>query len=218
MGDSIDDKTLFGALHGELNTRISARAAISTAHLQTIVAFAAGFIVTKNVGFALAQPMANIALLICVMMPAISFYFIALYAHNDLQIGLLNQCLREIEERNTTLPAEVRFYRKGGLYSASFEARWYSHSAVIMLAMLSPVLLIADLALRMKTAGSQDITDSVVRLLSNSIADPMTLAFSIVLFALTGHNIWRLLWLEKKRQELRDTRLIGASITMVGRT
>lgn len=218
MSDPIDDKALFGALHGELNTRISARAAISTAHLQTIVAFAAGFIVTKNVDLALAQPMANIALLICVMMPAISFYFIALYAHNDLQIGLLNQCLREIEERNTTLPPEIRFYRKGGLYSASYEARWYSHSAVIMLSMLSPVLLIADLALRMKSANSEDLAVKAIELVKNSIGDPLTLAFSVALLALTGHNIWRLLWLERKRQEMRDTRPRAGTISTAGRS
>lgn len=200
MSNCVDEKTLFAGLHGELNSRVGARAAISTAHLQTIVAFAAGFLITKASGPTEGGPSqtAALALMICGLMPAISYYFISLYAHNDLQIGLLNQCLRELEERNLELPEVVRFYRMNGPYSASYDARGFSHAAVIMLAMLSPILITIDTLIRIGPSSF----DALMTMTDN----PAVIVVVVLFLLLNVHNLWRLIWLSKERRRLRDTR------------
>ena len=143
----IDQKTLFTALQAELNSRVIARVTINTAHLQTIIIFVAAFIAAK-VAANSSTPLAAVtrySYFITMIMPLISCYFVMLYKHNDMQIGLLNLCLRRIEEHSQDALAEnIQFYKNNGCYEDSFRARTFSHGAVIGLCLFSPLLVVGD--------------------------------------------------------------------------
>lgn len=142
----LDDKAVFAALQSELNSRISTRASINTAHLQTVVALVAGFIAARAVKgdcVGTSERIEFFSYYLAATIPFISVYFVSLYKHNDIQIGLLNLALKRIEARSwKTLPDSIRFYKVGGDFRASFEARKVSHRAVIGLCCVSPILVL----------------------------------------------------------------------------
>lgn len=132
----IDEKTLFSALYGELNARVSARTTANTAHMQTIAIFASASVVamigaeTTVSGMQFGSP---IYYFLAGFMPLISFYFLSIYDQHDRQIGLLNRHLRKIEEKSQ-IENELKFFtRRAETGLASFGARFQAHFAITAL-------------------------------------------------------------------------------------
>lgn len=181
--NKIDARTLFAALQGEMNSRITARAAINVAHLQVIMAFAGAYLVSAAVD----AKGAGFAAVISALIPLVSFYFVSLYSHNDIQIGLLNRTLRRIEDLSD-LPEQLRFLTVGAESGeASYAARRISHRAVVLLCLTSPALVVASM---------------VMRPWSGPLTDPLpwlALAFAV---AISLANWLRLRRVQKKRDDL----------------
>lgn len=141
----IDQKTLFSALHGELNARVNARTLANTAHMQTISIFASASVIAM-LGGGQSQLGASISgtlyYFLAAFIPFISLYFLVIYDQHDRQIGLLNRHLRRIEEASEDIPTDLRFFERGSQTGvASFGARFQAHLAVSTLGCSSLILL-----------------------------------------------------------------------------
>lgn len=146
----IPPSTIFNSLHSELGARISTRASINTAHIQTIMTFAGGYLFATVAAKEISNHAIYLPYAISVIIPCISYYYIALYRHNDMHIGLLNLLFRKIEEEHgSTLSKEIRFYALDGFYQDSFRARRISHRAIYFLCLLSPILIVLDSLFRL---------------------------------------------------------------------
>lgn len=143
--DQVDAKVMFQALQTELNARVQSRAAINTTHIQTIVALVVGYFVTRANTATASTDIPVLPYLIATLIPFVSYYFVGLYRHNDMQIGLLNKCLGRIEDQSARLEYANRFYRVGGDYAISWDARAHSHAALWWLCCASPILYVAEL-------------------------------------------------------------------------
>lgn len=186
MPNKIDEATLFSALQSELNARVSARAAINTSHIQTIIFFVGGYVIVKNTTS--ASPW--LPYMFSTIIPIISYYFVSLYRHNDLQIGLLNRSLRKLEQ-NSSVQDDLRFFQVGSFSgSQSYEARSISHFAVMMLCLASPLLIFID-----SLFSFIFVPGGIV-----SLSGPQVFVVSITSI-ISFINVYSLVRLDKRRQE-----------------
>ncbi|MBP2158411.1 MULTISPECIES: hypothetical protein [Asticcacaulis] len=185
----IDEKTLFSGLQSELNSRVIARASINTAHIQTVVTFTAGYIAARaSSNF---DSSGYLGYIVGAIIPMVSYYFISLYRHHDMQIGLLNRTLRRIED-SSEISDMHRFFKVGGDSGAkSYKARNISNMAVIWLCFLSPVVIFLDY---------------VILFANNGFSWPefsnIDYIFVTWVASLTAWNFWSLLRLGKFRKDL----------------
>ena len=193
MPERLDVTTLFSSLQSELNARVIARASINSAHIQTILLFIGGYIISKYTTPTPAGPNFLAPFLICGIIPMISWYFISIYAHNDMQIGLLNRTLRRIEDVSG-IDDKLRFFkRESDSGSKSFHARQQSHFAVFMLCLVSPIIIFTDKLIYM-------ILNKKTELI---LDHPTLIVISIVIF-LSLINIITLIRLNKARALLAN--------------
>jgi hypothetical protein len=183
---AVDEKTLFAALQGELNSRAQARAAINTTHIQTIMVFTGGYLAARVTGEATNG---SIALVISTLFPLASAYFVSLYGHNDTLIGSLNRSLRKLEEKGSVELA-LRYYDVGAT-GRNLNARRSSHVAVMLLCATCPFLL-----------GLEYMFSWLDDFKIPPLPDRKTWAAFIIIGCVTAANILRLINLNRKRAKL----------------
>lgn len=186
-----DSKTLFTSLQAELNSRVLSRVSINIGHMQTITAFSAGFIITRIAHGNYINIYAPHFFLLVI--PFISYYFISLYIHNDLQIGFLNKYLNKIES-HSAIPVSLRFYdRNKSVGRMSFEARGVSSHAIKWMCVVSPVIFVID---------------TILNFSYNRDIDPMLSFIStisiIISICMSNVNYLRLSDLDEERKRILD--------------
>ena len=196
VAGKLDLGVLFSALHGELNARVIARTTINVAHLQSILIFSGGFILTDDSGLKLGgsgQSLLQYAF--SSVIPLISFYFVSLYRHNELQIGTLTRHLRLIESTGD-IAEPLRFYparSRGGIDS---RAAWsISHRSIILLCCTSPALILLERAF-----------DAIYEQPAVAQFDGSTALFFGFSFLVSAANVHALMKLRRTRDPLADDR------------
>lgn len=180
----IDEKTVFSSLQTEINARVIARASINSFHFQVILAFASACITLKVAAEATPDNtkilLGNLFFIAGLIIPLASLYYISLYIHNDMQIGLLNKCMRKIEEKSE-ISDDIKFYKIGGIYSQSFNARKWSHYAVLALSTTSPSITLIEQLYHLATHGTSGWNYTSIQTILFVFAGAITIANVILL-------------------------------------
>lgn len=164
------------------------------------MAFAGGYLAAK-LTVPQSPQLTYLTYTISAIIPCISYYFIALYRHNDMHIGLLHLLFRKIEEEHADLLGnEVRFYAIDGFYKDSFDARKISHRAIYLLCLLSPMLIITDSAIAFFITGSNRFVEGITNV--TAIKEFIVFLFALIFVcSISLYNITLL----RKAQEYRDS-------------
>jgi len=151
---SLNAVSRFSAAHSEINARISSRANLNIGHLAGVTSVTALYYTAM---FAAAEHpnlgIQNYYPLIAIAIPLISTYFVSLYVHNDIIIGLLGAFCAAIEaaEENEAQDCRLPRWFGGGaaedqdvwLYEALAARKWADWS-VIGLCAVSPCVVFVD--------------------------------------------------------------------------